>query len=176
MKQHTLVAGWAMMLSGPVLAANLTDFLPAEVGASACWQRTYDQAHLNAHPDQQVTAMSFSMNYLTFEDDSEGFHVFGVEARLRDGRNGEGVGSCWADTAGIVRCGVDCDGGGLALRLDESGNLLADLEAMGYIRLEGGCDGAEDAEIFSLEPGLDDKLFLLHPTSAKVCKSLMPGE
>jgi len=158
--------------TGAVVAAELTDFVPAEDGASACWQRIYDEAHLAAHPDQQVTAMTLSMSFARYDETDPGLHYFGLKVALRDGRHGTAAGGCHSYD-GDVRCGVDCDGGGFALSLRDDGALRADLEAYGYVTIESGCGGGEN-ETFALEPGLDDKLFLLHPTHAKVCKTLLP--
>ena len=174
MGMKAIVAGLVIGSVSAVSAAELTDFVPAEPGASACWQRLYDEAHLADHPDQQVTAMTLLMSYLTFEDGSEGMHYFGVDVSLRDGHKGATSGGCWA-SEGIVRCGVDCDGGGLVLSRNADGSVLADLEAYGYISLESECGGGEgELESFALEPGLDDKQFLLQPAEAKQCKALLP--
>jgi hypothetical protein len=174
MGQRFALVGLAVLAAGPTLAAELTDFVPAKDGAAACWQRIYDGEHLATHPDQQVTAMTLSMSFEKYDAADEGLHYFAVDVALRDGRKGTTGGGCWVYD-GVVRCGVDCDGGGMELSLDGSGNLLADLEAYGYMRVESECGGGEEAETFELLPGLDDKLFLLHKTEAKECKSLLPS-
>ena len=174
MGMKAIVAGLIIGSASAVGAAELTDFVPAEPGASACWQRLYDAAHLASHPDQQVTAMTLLMSYLTFDDGSDGMHYFGVDVSLRDGRKGTASGGCW-QTEGVVRCGVDCDGGGFVLTRNGDGSALADLEAYGYISLESECGGGDgELESFPLEPGLDDKQFLLKPADAKLCKALLP--
>lgn len=174
MQRRYLVTAIAAISCLPALAAELTDFVPAEDGAVACWQRIYSPDHLAAHPDQQVTAMTLAMSFLKYDQEDEGLHYFGVDVALRDGRKGQTGGGCWVYD-GVVRCGVDCDGGGLELSLDGSGNLRADLDAYGYMRIETECGGGEEAETFELLPGLDDKVFLLHKAEAKVCKGLMPS-
>jgi hypothetical protein len=168
-----ILAGLIIGSVSAVGAAELSDFVPTEDGASACWQRLYE-AHLAGHPDQQVTAMTLLMSYLTFEDGSEGMHYFGLDVALRDGRKGTTSGGCWL-SEGVVRCGVDCDGGGLVLSRNDDGSVLADLEAYGYISLESECGGGDgELESFPLEPGRDDKQFLLQPADAKLCKALLP--
>ena len=174
MVRRIVLIGIALLGTGTVLAAELTDFVPAEDGAAACWQRVYDGAHLAAHPDQQVTAMTLSMTFEKYDAADTGMHYFAVDVALRDGRKGTTAGGCWVYD-GAVRCGVDCDGGGLELSLDGSGNLRADLEAYGYVRIESECGGGEEADTFELLPGIDDKLFLLHRAEAKVCKGLLPS-
>ena len=174
MSLKAIAAGLVIVSASAVGATELDDFVPAEAGASACWQRLYDETHLDGHPDQQVTAMTLLMSYLTFEDGSEGMRYFGLDVSLRDGRKGTTSGGCWL-SEGTVRCGVDCDGGGLVLTRNGDGSVLADLEAYGYISLESECGGGEgELESFPLEPGLDDKQFLLLPADAKLCKALAP--
>ena len=174
MGRRLIMACLALLGAGPVSAAMLTDFVPAEDGAAACWQRIYDAGHLAAHPDQQVTAMTLSMSFDKYDAADPGLHYFALDVTLRDGRMGQTAGGCWVYD-GAVRCGVDCDGGGLELSLDGSGNLRADLEAYGYVRIESECGGGEEADTFELLPGIDDKLFLLHRAEAKVCKGLLPS-
>ena len=173
MGMKAMVAGLIIGSVSAVGAAELTDFVPAEPGASACWQRIYSPDHLADHPDQQVTAMTFAMNFLKYDAEDAGLHYFGVDVTLRDGRSGTTGGGCWVYD-GVVRCGVDCDGGGMELSLDDAGNLRADLDAYGYMRVESECGGGEEMETFELLPGVDDKLFLLHRADAKLCKALLP--
>ena len=53
-----LICGWVFVLSGPALAATpdtpgfiaLNAMLPAQPGKKACYVRSYDAAHLRAHP------------------------------------------------------------------------------------------------------------------------------
>lgn len=173
MGRYKLATLVMMAFSAPVAAASLADFVPAEDKAGACWQRIYSADHLASHPDQQVTAMTFAMSFLKFDAENEGQHYFGIDVAMRDGRQGQTSGGCWVHD-GAVRCGVDCDGGGLELSLDEAGNLRANLEAYGYMRIESECGGGE-AESFELLPGADDRLYLLHRADAKACKGLFPS-
>ncbi|MBJ3785315.1 hypothetical protein [Devosia sediminis] len=171
MRLKGFVVGMMALSAASVVAAELSDFLPAEDGATACWQRVYDEAHLASHPDQKVTQMTLAMAHKLFEGADEGMYVFGLDATLRDGTDGTTSGGCSA-YEGEVRCGVDCDGGGLALELRDGGSVLADLEAYGYIRMESECGSDGEEASFPIEPGLDDKQFLLHVADAKVCKAL----
>ena len=48
----------------PTWAANpLDDLIKPQVGASACFSRVYDAAHLRAHPRQKTTAMTVWLKY-----------------------------------------------------------------------------------------------------------------
>lgn len=152
-------------------------FFAAENGAKSCWQRIYDAGHLRAHPDQQVTEMTFGVEYHPPKEDIadlSGVNLFGMSARLRNGLKGSGSGVCFTTDDGEIRCGVDCDGGGVAVSQRSDGKLLVDLEPYGRIWLESECGGGGGGERLELQSGLDDKLFLLSPVSAKLCKSLIP--
>ncbi|NMA98781.1 MAG: hypothetical protein GX970_11850 [Phyllobacteriaceae bacterium] len=152
-------------------------FVAAQDGAKSCWQRIYDAEHLRTHPDQQVTEVTFGMGYFEEGYEDEGataYTLFGLHAALRDGRHGSAGGGCWTDDKGVMTCSVDCDGGGVKLHDRDNGSLLLDLEATGGIRLMECGSEAEDDSFFTLEPGLDDKQFLVHPVAVKVCKGLIP--
>ncbi len=69
---------------------------------------------------------------------------------------------------------MECDGGGVDVSPAGDGKVLLDLEETGYIRMEGECGGGDEYESFPLEPGIDDKQFLLQPVEAKICKPLLP--
>jgi len=67
-----------------------------------------------------------------------------------------------------VACHIECDGGGFMLRRARNkGDVLFDLEYVGFLTMRGGggdFDG-EGGVMEPLVPGLDDKLFLLHPAN-----------
>lgn len=170
------LVGMLALSTGASLGGELTDFVAAEAGAESCWQRIYDAEHLAGHPNQKVTQMTFGIGFQPPEDDiadEDGLFLFGLAAGLRDGAKGVASGGCWVHE-GTARCGVDCDGGSVLIEKRADGKLLIDLEATGYIVLESECGGSGVYETFVLEPGLDDKQFLLSPADAKVCKGLVP--
>lgn len=171
-------ATWVSVASAMLCVnAAAQPFVAAENGATSCWQRIYDAEHLRTHPDQNVSEVTFSMGYFeeSFEDEgATAFTLFGIHAALRDGRHGSAGGGCWTDDEGMMTCSVDCDGGGVELRSRDNGSLLLDLEATGGIRLMDCGSEDEEENFFTLEPGLDDKQFLVHPVAAKVCKGLIP--
>jgi hypothetical protein len=52
------------LLAGEAQAASpLDDLIPPKTGASACFVRAYDEAHLRAHPKQRVTFIAAWMQY-----------------------------------------------------------------------------------------------------------------
>lgn len=71
---------------------------------------------------------------------------------------------------GKMWCGVECDGGSVLISTRNGGDILVDLAAVGGIAMSMSC-GEEDFEQgFMLEPGADDKTFLLHALPAQICE------
>lgn len=165
------------LATGTAAGVEVSHLLPGEGDSPACWQRVYSQAHLAARPDQQVTAMTFGAGFYPHEETTAaeaGLTLFGMDVALRDGTRGHTSGVCWQDEAGALRCGVECDGGGVMVGGARDGGLLLDLQSTGYIRMEGECGSDGDRDSFELEAGADDRQFLLLPVDAKACRSLMP--
>jgi hypothetical protein len=177
MRRLALVTG-LMIAASPVAAETLDDLVGRQADAVSCWQRVYDDAHLASHPDQQVTKMTFALGFQSLAGmatDRDGLFVFGMSAALRDGKRGVTSGECRQDETGI-RCAVECDGGGVYISSRSDGSLLIDLEPTGYISMESECAGDGEQETFPLEPGLDDKQFLLGAIDSKLCKGIVPTQ
>ena len=153
-------------------ADPLTELLPPVKDSEACWERVYSRDHLKSHPEQQVTAIRFSLAYRQYEADLPAEYYFDLDATTRSHPRPMGNGGlCSMGDNGAV-CGIDCDGGGVVVRPGKKdGTILVDLEAFGYISLSSGC-GAEEGEFFSLEAEPDDKVFLLHRKSADHCATV----
>ncbi len=65
----TIVACAAvMMFAGKTQAGPLDDLIAPQVGASACFTRTYDEAHLRQHPKQRTTFIAAWMQYEKIPD------------------------------------------------------------------------------------------------------------
>lgn len=171
-----LAAGPALPQPVPVGEEGaLAELLAPEPGASICYARTYDAAHLERHPDQQVTAVQFRLEYFKHDPNeyfSEGqrnyYFSMGVNLRDRSGMLSTG-GECRAGE-GTIWCGVDCDGGGVLLKREGADAILIDLESTGRIVM-AGCGGGE-GDSMELTPGLDDKLFRLERAGAEACRPL----
>ncbi|UYN99828.1 MAG: hypothetical protein KIT02_00875 [Devosia sp.] len=174
---HVKLSLLLTLVVAPVTAQELGVFGPTESGNYACWKRDYDAAHLASHPDQLVTNMSLVVDFPTEAEAREfsSFYDFSLDATLRGGKSGNGSGTCTpsGDGTGMV-CGIDCDGGGVAVGIRDDGSVLVDLEHYGYIRLDGECAGGDEADTFPLEAGVDDKTFLLHPVTGKACRNIAP--
>jgi hypothetical protein len=164
---------WLLMVSltlgaGPILAAELSDFVPARDGALSCWSRIYDAAHLKSHPAQKVAEMNFAISYAAESAEYAAQYSFLIQAKLRDGTAGANTGPC-SETDGEIMCGVECDGGYVMVEARSDGGVLLDLDASGYIYLEGGCGSENEDGGFALEAGADDREFLLRPVPAHQC-------
>jgi hypothetical protein len=94
----------------------------------ACFVRKYDAAHLARHPLQKVSAMTLLLNAeVDPEDQSLGYSFrLGVKFRNRPG-DFDSSGSCGhadvtEDSKGKeqMNCGVDCDGGGIAVEMGKT--------------------------------------------------------
>ncbi len=60
-------AGASAAPETPAFAA-LRTFLPAQPGNKACYVRSYDAAHLRAHPHQHITAMKFLLEVQAYPE------------------------------------------------------------------------------------------------------------
>jgi hypothetical protein len=166
--------------------AKLKALLPPNpAGAQACYARTYDKAHLAAHPKQKVTGMIFSLRYTVLGEDEahlvavEGGGVekqyfdydFTLAAKVRDrSKTVYASGDCTSLEG--IGCGVDCDGGGVVLEPSEGepGALLVRLDrTYSSIRMSLGCSEGEEVE---LEAGEDDKVFKLTKSPAALCDAM----
>ena len=66
-----------------------------------------------------------------------------------------------------ISCGVDCDGGGMvAERNAKPGKILMSFGFYYGLRMTMGCGEDEEGNTVMLEPGEDDKEFLLSEKSA----------
>lgn len=163
-------------------SSPLPSHLP--LGTEACFGRTYDAAHLAAHPKQRVTSFHLFRDFtpdpsketpqstpeqLRSEDGEGGIHVTAF-VRFRDKAGLYFNGLICTRSDGVVRCGIECDGGGFRLR--GAGSSLV-LDNDGFV-VVGGCGASEDEQEQSdiVNPGADDKLFRLDPRPVAECRAL----
>ncbi len=148
------------MLGGLLLAATLPE---ASMAAEfkGCFARSYTGEHLASHPDQMVTHMRLALGSGGANQFLDNGFALEVKTRhLGDWHRAEGTCS---GSGGEVLCTVPCHGfSGVAVRSEEGGSLLVDLEKpYGEIALTV-CNGEPYA---TLDSGLDDKRFRLHPSA-----------
>ena len=143
----------------------------------ACFVRRYDAAHLAKHPLQKVSAMTLLLNAeVDPEDQSLGYSFrLGVKFRNRPG-DFDSSGSCgYADVTEDSKgkeqmgCGVDCDGGGIAVELGKTADtVLVRLESIRIWR-----NNKPDDEGLNLSGGADDRVFRLDRAPLEMCRSLV---
>jgi hypothetical protein len=152
--------------------------------AYACFVRRYDAAHMEAHPQQKVTAMRLLITSEKWEDDKYLSYSFrlGVNFRDRPGdfdssgdcghappvRNAEGDSQTPASID--FPCNVDCDGGGITVSLANGDNSV--IAKLDRIRIWKSTD-PDNGPIRSLEGGADDKVFRLDRVGPDECRSLV---
>lgn len=131
----------------------------------ACFSRVYDDAHLRAHPAQNVTAMTM----LAYRPDWPGADasILNFEARLRKGREPlQFSGECRGADGGGLACGIECDGGTFGIKPSGPGAMLVDLPAS-----PGLCDGGDNADGAGF--GADDRRFRLDRADMSACRDLV---
>lgn len=142
--------------------------LAPEQGAHACWRRIYSKDHLARHPAQTVADIEFRLTYQTFGPDGdfpEPLHsyFFQLLAKRRGAeKHLQAIGNCMIRQDGRVFCGVECDGGGVYVRpKEDAGRILVSFDEMWGIALSECGEETEEPDAVPLEPGMDDKSFLL---------------
>lgn len=161
--QSLFVVAVTSLVAGSAAADLLSDLVPPPPSDGACWERSYDDAHLADHPRQKVTEMRFHLQ------DLQGGHAFNINVATRD-RAGDLHGYCSPDPDGSVACLVACDGGEILLQRSQNGaSILLKVGPLGRLHVNANCNGDDGAAAFLIEADPDDKVFLLHPTTVRTC-------
>jgi hypothetical protein len=167
----------------------LSELMPAKAGASACFGRDYDAAHLKTHPAQKTQSVPLSFKY----EDGQNFPS--VRVMLRQKGHEQPfyiVGSCsWEehvnrdvkgkrfDAAFKKEAGVDCDAISAPSSAEESGDFLIDLAPDGRtlvlylfdnIAAWSGTDQAHDSIALALDT--EDLIFRLERTPSNACGAM----
>ena len=158
--------------------------------AESCFLRRYEASHLKSHPKQRVEALGLCIDVERILPEEKADPVryrynFSFAAKIK-GRakpattSGEcGYAYTLADeqpprTGQAIRCGVDCDGGGIAVEARKGGAEL--LVRLDRIRVAAGCgsdDEEDESKAFDLTGGADDKVFLLPEASTEAYKTFV---
>lgn len=80
-------AAAAVLIAGKAQAAPLDDLLAHRAGASACFIRAYDEAHLRQHPKQRTTFIAAWMRYEKLQGADGIALVFSLAMRRRGERD-----------------------------------------------------------------------------------------
>ncbi len=180
------VAGASLQASAQTPAQENNEFvgrvlgaMPGDQAANACFVRTYDAAHLAQHPKQKVTSMMMLVHAAEINDDGGANYSFVIGLKQR-GRKGlyDTAGSCShvrADGEGPIthlRCGVDCDGGGVSVEMaNDDKSIMVRINDYVSINKPGTnkSDDEDHAMREGLRPGLDDKAFRLDRVAVEQC-------
>src|SRR5258705_9669376 len=140
----------------------------------ACFVRRYDASHLAQHPKQKVSAVKLLVTAEDAPEDKTVNYSFrlGFKYRHRAG-NFDSSGYCshiLAENAGgeiRLGCGVDCEGGGMAMKDDKSA--LIRLERIRIWERNKPDDDASN----DLVAGADDKIFRVDRSDLHECSELV---
>ncbi len=157
-------------------------FLPATPGARACYARSYDAKHLAEHPRQRVTALTFLLRVVGYDESGDHWvldpagkyervdYQFALSATRRGEKALTTSGYCPDDPNAL--CIRECDGGGVTLETIAGSQALTIRLNDGGVRM-GACD--EGKQIW-LRPGADDKSFRVEKVAVEQCAALEKSE
>ena len=130
-----------------------------------CYVTNYDSAHLAKHKGQTITSMSLK---LYSGKEVEGFTAYmfaDISVKLRGDKT-----NIWSEVAdcsgkpGAWKCGIECDGGGFALKEDGTNIVLTNSS---YFRVtKDGC--GETSHHIEAKPG--NRMFKLSKSKLSNCK------
>jgi hypothetical protein len=107
------------LLAAPALANPLEEELAGL--SNSCWERTYDAAHLKAHPLQRTVRIRLSAEV---QDDGNIAATLGINLRKRTGQGGRfdyaAFGSCKA-RQGFLDCPSEWEAGSFLIEKAKSG-------------------------------------------------------
>lgn len=178
----TILAAVALGAASPVLADATTDTQifgkdPGKERAFACFVRHYDTAHLEAHPQQNVTDMLVLVDSSYDADSQSRSYGLTLGSNFRDVKKQfQSYGGCSGTIEGLkLSCYIDCDGGAIDVRFKDRNSILVDIPY--GARLEDP-DASLDEEPGANVPdkanfGPDDKTFLLSRASLALCVDLI---
>lgn len=172
------------LLAVPAFAQEKSSPLPDHMplGQEACFSYSFDRDELREKPRQRVTAITLFRDF-TPDEQSEEAPRSAEEMKKADGDGGSvaitamvslrGSQSIFANTLycskgskGVVRCGVECDGGSFNLKPDKDGLIV---ENNGFTA-QGGC-GDSERTVF-IDPKPDDRRFRVEPKPVDVCHQI----
>ncbi|MGZ5842390.1 MAG: hypothetical protein ACXWJ8_10705 [Xanthobacteraceae bacterium] len=183
----------AVMLgaNGGALAASqdnpLSRAVPHKEGASACFSRSYDAAHLKAHPRQMTQGVMLSLRY------EQGQHTVRIMLKEKNRRAPLYiVGGCgWSDKANLgvddkplikefkATSGLDCDAFSGLNSDEEGGDYPIDFAADGksltlYLvdQTSAWFGPSQKKKTIRMRLGSEDLIFRLDRVDAATCRSM----
>jgi hypothetical protein len=126
-----------------------------------CFARAYDAAHLDAHPDQRVTAISIGQHPEVPQNVADGM-VLELKVSLRGSKEVFG-GAAYCQVGKIADCGMEGDAGTMVIEPRGSDSILMTVGPYGIT-----FEGAADFVTLESDRG-DDRSFLLYPAALSAC-------
>ncbi|MDO6963594.1 hypothetical protein [Rhizobium alvei] len=181
-----MLAGLAALLPAATSARAESDVerifghIAASGEAYACFSRHYTKAHLASHPEQNVTDM---LVYVTRQVGPDPYYSLNMQVNFRHIRKPFQIsGGCSESEDGrqTLGCGVECDGGSLAVRVKDESAIL--VEIPDQVRIyDPSADADDETNGADSIPrnarfGADDKLFRLDRTDLKDCLPVIYDE
>ncbi|MCX7299569.1 MAG: hypothetical protein NTX73_04170 [Rhodobacterales bacterium] len=143
----------------PAAAQSLRESMLTD--APFCFARTYDKAHLAAHPDQTVTTFRISPHSEVPQNVANGVVLLVQVERRGSAEVLTGAGYC---TVGkIADCGMEGDAGSFTIEPRDRESLLLRVGQFGIT-----FEGQRDFVTLEGDRG-DDREFLLHRADPAVC-------
>jgi hypothetical protein len=172
--------GLAVMFAGTALAQTTSSALSPD-GKDACFGRVYDAAHLKAHPNQKIARIFFlqgknPVNRPMEEADfvmGSGYTSY-MTTTARGADRPEWVGG-WCgmsegeETAGTIRCGMECDRTMANVKLDGKGSLIVERIDRDIYLDPDSAEMLGEAGYEKQRLGLDDNGFRLDPMPVAAC-------
>jgi hypothetical protein len=172
------VSFWIPSTAFAASATNSEDFTKRLMGRApgkgvtyACFTRAYDEAHLAAHPKQNVRAMMLLVKIDPEEGEAYNLSI-GVNFRSRKNLF-ETAGDCAAapaegDEGGgkTAHCSIPCDGGPIQIALKDNGSILLTIPDGARVWRPGSINSDENIHGAF---GEDDKLFRLDRANLSEC-------
>lgn len=150
---------------------------PGMQAAHACFVRHYTKAHLASHPKQNVTDM---LLYVSKQQDEASYYSLTMQVNFRQIRKPFQVaGSCQPGDDGkhALSCGIDCDGGAIAVRVKNDTSLLIDIpESVRVYDPSVNSEETDEDLPGGARFGADDKLFRLDRTALRDCTPVISDE
>jgi hypothetical protein len=170
------------------VAPALKELLAPKHGAAICFTRSYDEAHMRAHPRQRVRRLSLLVEVEHIKDDNLYRYIFTLWADVRGKKKTlQTSGECgWAYAekpreGRLIGCSVECDGGGVEIEQERGAAdtllmHLADVDAGGQKTGQAGrirmaaCGEDEETNAVELVSGADDRTFRLSKAPLSACR------
>jgi hypothetical protein len=164
----TLFAAPAM--AGDLAAENLFGRDPGNNAAYACFSKTFDEAWLKAHPEQNVTKLTVFVARRSGEDGI--WHTGNMQMHFRDSAATYQVSADCSSEGAALNCGIDCDGGGYKMTTISKSEL--GIIADGYMRYYDIAEQPTGAKTDGFKDG--DKNLTVQRTDLNDCLPLVADD